>query len=88
MVASLSSLRLPPTHVGIQSVTHVTIVAEAAMHWGRGGLPAVVRRLVYGRGFAAILDKPFPTTRGLEDGCVIVVSCQQRMLASIAPPGC
>jgi hypothetical protein len=63
---------------------HVAVVSEAVMYQGRGGFSIVVRQLVDGCGFATVLGKPFSTAWGLEDECVIVVSCQRHMLAGIA----
>jgi hypothetical protein len=87
-VADLSSLLLSPGPAGVQSVARVVVVTEAVMHRGRGSLPAVARRLVDRLGFATVLGKLFSITRGLEDGCIVAVSCRQRTLAGIAPPRC
>jgi hypothetical protein len=74
-MADLCSLLLPSTPTGIQGVTRVAVVTEVVMYRGRGGFPAVTRRLVDGCGFAAVLDRPFFAMRGLEDRCVVAVSC-------------
>jgi hypothetical protein len=73
-VAGLSSLLLLPSPRGVQSVACIAVVAEAVMHQGRGGLPAVARRLVDRCGFATVLGGSFSAMRVLEDGRVIVVS--------------
>jgi hypothetical protein len=53
------------------------------MYRGRGGFSIIVRRLVDGCGFTAVLGKPFSTVWGLEDECVVVVLCRRHMLAGI-----
>jgi hypothetical protein len=74
-VASLCSLLLLSTPAGVHGVARVAVVTEAVMYQGRGGFPTVTRRLVDGYDFVAVLGRPFFATRGLEDGCIIVVSC-------------
>jgi hypothetical protein len=87
-MAGLSSLLLPSVPMGVQGVTCIVVVAEAVMHRGRGGFFVVMRRLVDKCGLAMVLARLFPTVRGLEDGCVVPVSCQWRTLASIASSRC
>jgi hypothetical protein len=87
-VVGLSSLLLLSTPVGIQGITRVAVITEAFMHRVPGGFPTVTRRLVDGCGFAMVLGRLFPAARGLEDECVIVVSCRQRTLAGIASSRC
>jgi hypothetical protein len=61
--------------LGVQSVTCVAVVAESAMYRGCDGLFAITSRLVDGCGLAMVLGGPFPAVRGLEDGCIVVMSC-------------
>jgi hypothetical protein len=63
-VAGLSSLLLSPAPMGIQSIACVVVVAEAVMYQGRGGLPAIVRRLVDGYSLATALGRLFPSCGG------------------------
>jgi hypothetical protein len=45
------------------------------MYRGCDGLFAITRRLVDGCSLAMVLGEPFPALRGLEDECIVVVSC-------------